>query len=55
MRPLTFEEIRDKIHTIVKNMKEKGFIKIKTSHGDLNVMVHAELVPFASENFLELC
>eukprot|EP01133_Synstelium_polycarpum_P003567 gene3567-4080_t len=38
-----------------KKTKNKGYVRIKTNVGDLNVQLHCDLVPKACENFLELC
>ena len=33
---------------------KKGYLKITTTHGDLNVELHADLAPRACQNFLGL-
>ena len=39
----------------VETPKEKGYVRLHTSHGDLNVELHCDLVPRTCENFLGLC
>ena len=34
---------------------QKGYARIRTSLGDLNVEIHCDMVPRAAENFLGLC
>ena len=36
-------------------MGQKGYARIRTSLGDLNVEIHCDMVPRAAENFLGLC
>jgi len=33
----------------------KGYVKFYTNFGNLNIEIFSDLVPFASENFIELC
>lgn len=39
----------------LRNLGQKGYVRLRTSLGDLNVEVHADMVPRAAENFLGLC
>lgn len=55
LRKLTDEEIRSKYYAIVKSRQAKGYVKLQTNHGPLNLLVHCDLVPKTGENFLELC
>ncbi|GAM28255.1 hypothetical protein SAMD00019534_114310, partial [Acytostelium subglobosum LB1] len=38
-----------------KKTKRKGYVKLRTNLGDLNLQLHCDLTPKACENFLELC
>jgi len=56
MRSLTDEEIRAKyIYNSVKSKGAKGYVRLNTNFGFLNIQIHCDLVPKTSENFLELC
>lgn len=34
---------------------KKGYIRIRTSLGDLNLELHCDLVPMSCHNFIQLC
>lgn len=66
--PLTIKQIRDKLyiefkeHTMkIQKRKSvdvnrlKAFVCLSTNFGDINVMVHCDLVPATCDNFLTLC
>lgn len=56
MRNLTDEEIRAKyIYNTVKSRGSKGYLRLNTNLGSLNLQIHCDLVPRTGENFLELC
>ena len=55
LRNLTDDELRMRFYSIVKSRQSKGYAKIITNHGALNILIHADLVPKTAENFLELC
>eukprot|EP01132_Coremiostelium_polycephalum_P002901 gene2901-3612_t len=38
-----------------KKTKKKGYVTIQTNLGNINLMIHCDLAPKASENFLEHC
>eukprot|EP01113_Clastostelium_recurvatum_P004045 TRINITY_DN11794_c0_g1_i1.p1 TRINITY_DN11794_c0_g1~~TRINITY_DN11794_c0_g1_i1.p1 ORF type:complete len:563 (+),score=185.37 TRINITY_DN11794_c0_g1_i1:30-1691(+) len=38
-----------------KETKKKGYVRMQTSLGDINIELHCDLVPKTTENFLELC
>lgn len=40
---------------IQRKPTKKGYVRIHTNLGDLNVEVHADIVPRTSESFLALC
>ncbi|XP_065197325.1 RING-type E3 ubiquitin-protein ligase PPIL2-like [Sycon ciliatum] len=39
----------------VKKRGAKGYVQIKTNHGDLNLEIHCEMVPKTAENFILHC
>lgn len=50
-----FDELRNIYYNIIKKNKMKGYIKFYTNFGNLNIEIFSDLVPIASENFIELC
>lgn len=38
-----------------RNPTKKGYVRLHTSLGDLNVELHCDIVPRTCENFLALC
>ncbi|KAH7307443.1 hypothetical protein KP509_22G058800 [Ceratopteris richardii] len=38
-----------------KNPKKKGYVRLHTTHGDLNLELHCDITPRTCENFLTLC
>uniref|UniRef100_A0A4X1V0J0 Peptidylprolyl isomerase like 2 n=1 Tax=Sus scrofa TaxID=9823 RepID=A0A4X1V0J0_PIG len=36
-------------------VKKKGYVRLHTSHGDLNLELHCDLTPKTCENFIKLC
>ena len=50
-----FDELRNIYYNIIKKNKMKGYVKFYTNFGNLNIEIFCDLVPFASENFIELC
>ncbi|XP_031551491.1 RING-type E3 ubiquitin-protein ligase PPIL2-like [Actinia tenebrosa] len=38
-----------------REVKKKGYVRIQTTHGDLNMELHCDMVPKTCENFLKLC
>lgn len=38
-----------------RNPKKKGYVRMHTSHGDLNIELHCDITPRTCENFLTLC
>ncbi len=55
MRGATAEEIRREYYYEVKSRHLKGRVRLVTSLGTMEVLVHCDLVPKTGENFLELC
>ncbi|KAL2499590.1 Peptidyl-prolyl cis-trans isomerase CYP65 [Abeliophyllum distichum] len=40
---------------VEKNPKKKGYIRMQTTHGDLNIELHCDITPRTCENFITLC
>ncbi|XP_050205845.1 peptidyl-prolyl cis-trans isomerase CYP65 [Mercurialis annua] len=40
---------------VEKNPKKKGYVKLHTTHGDLNIELHCDMTPRTCENFITLC
>ncbi|XP_051127389.1 peptidyl-prolyl cis-trans isomerase CYP65 [Andrographis paniculata] len=40
---------------VEKNPKKKGYVRVQTTHGDLNIELHCDITPRTCENFLTLC
>jgi hypothetical protein len=40
---------------VERNPKKKGYLRMQTSVGDLNIELHCDLVPRACENFITHC
>lgn len=38
-----------------ERVKKKGYVRMQTSHGPLNLELHCDMVPKTCENFLKLC
>lgn len=55
LRALTEEEELEEIYTAVRKKKAKGYVRITTSEGMLNVELHTDIVPRTTDNFLRLC
>jgi len=55
MRSLSDDEIRQSYYNIVKCKQTKGYVRINTNHGSLNIQLECDLAPKTCENFLELC
>mmetsp|Transcript_21401 Transcript_21401/g.47431 ORF Transcript_21401/g.47431 Transcript_21401/m.47431 type:complete len:548 (-) Transcript_21401:83-1726(-) len=55
MRLLTEEEELQEIYELVRRKKEKGYVRIVTSEGMLNIELHTDIVPLTTDNFLRLC
>jgi peptidyl-prolyl cis-trans isomerase-like protein 2 len=51
-RELRCSEIRDKIYDEVRKNKMKGYVQMVTNVGAMNFIIHCNLVPKTSENFL---
>ncbi|CAI9111273.1 OLC1v1011457C1 [Oldenlandia corymbosa var. corymbosa] len=40
---------------VEKNPTKKGYVRLQTTHGDLNIELHCDITPRTCENFLTLC
>ncbi|XP_075498609.1 peptidyl-prolyl cis-trans isomerase CYP65 isoform X1 [Primulina tabacum] len=40
---------------VEKNPKKKGYARVQTTHGDLNIELHCDITPRTCENFITLC
>ncbi|KAH8079125.1 peptidyl-prolyl cis-trans isomerase [Aureococcus anophagefferens] len=58
-RPQAPDATEDELKTArwkrLRGLGKKGYAQLRTSHGNLNVEIHADMVPRAAENFLGLC
>eukprot|EP00933_Yihiella_yeosuensis_P062030 TRINITY_DN64949_c0_g1_i1.p1 TRINITY_DN64949_c0_g1~~TRINITY_DN64949_c0_g1_i1.p1 ORF type:complete len:565 (+),score=142.00 TRINITY_DN64949_c0_g1_i1:148-1842(+) len=54
-RKLSEEEELAEIYDIVRKKKTKGYVRIVTTIGCLNLELHCDMVPRTTDNFLRLC
>lgn len=55
LRNLSDNEIRNDYYNIIKSKQLKGFVRLNTNFGELNIMLYCDLAPKTCENFIELC
>ena len=55
LRAATDDELKTARWKVLRSLGQKGYARIRTSLGDLNVEIHCDMVPRAAENFLGLC
>eukprot|EP00413_Alexandrium_margalefii_P023374 CAMPEP_0204566682 /NCGR_PEP_ID=MMETSP0661-20131031/36180_1 /ASSEMBLY_ACC=CAM_ASM_000606 /TAXON_ID=109239 /ORGANISM="Alexandrium margalefi, Strain AMGDE01CS-322" /LENGTH=548 /DNA_ID=CAMNT_0051574543 /DNA_START=61 /DNA_END=1707 /DNA_ORIENTATION=+ len=55
LRRQTEEEDLQDLYDTVRKKKLKGYVRIVTSEGMLNVELHTDIVPRTTDNFLRLC
>mmetsp|Transcript_108621 Transcript_108621/g.324811 ORF Transcript_108621/g.324811 Transcript_108621/m.324811 type:complete len:546 (+) Transcript_108621:204-1841(+) len=55
LRLQTEEEDLQDIYDLVRKKKLKGYVRVVTSAGMLNLELHADIVPRTTDNFLRLC
>jgi peptidyl-prolyl cis-trans isomerase-like protein 2 len=55
LRLLTEEEELHDIYEAVRKKKTKGYVRIVTSVGPLNLELHTDMIPRTTDNFLRLC
>ena len=54
-RCATADEKLSALHSEMKGLGKKGFAQLRTSLGNVNVEIHADLCPKTAHNFLGLC
>ena len=55
LRSLTDDEIRINYFNTIKSKQIKGYVRINTNFGSINLLLHCDLAPKTCENFIELC
>eukprot|EP00471_Norrisiella_sphaerica_P006896 CAMPEP_0184484180 /NCGR_PEP_ID=MMETSP0113_2-20130426/5897_1 /TAXON_ID=91329 /ORGANISM="Norrisiella sphaerica, Strain BC52" /LENGTH=526 /DNA_ID=CAMNT_0026865037 /DNA_START=28 /DNA_END=1608 /DNA_ORIENTATION=+ len=57
IRPMTDDEIREERYKEMKgnNKTKPGYVQLKTTKGDLNLILYVSKAPETCHNFLELC
>lgn len=55
LRLQTEEEALQDLYDTVRKKKQKGYVRVITSEGMLNVELHADIAPRTVDNFLRLC
>jgi peptidyl-prolyl cis-trans isomerase-like protein 2 len=54
-REATEEEILQARFTVMQKRKKKGYVRLRTTMGDLTLELHCDIVPRTCTNFLGLC
>uniref|UniRef100_A0A7R9YCF3 RING-type E3 ubiquitin transferase n=1 Tax=Pinguiococcus pyrenoidosus TaxID=172671 RepID=A0A7R9YCF3_9STRA len=54
-REASDDEIVTAIHAEMRRLGKKGLVQLQTTLGNLNLEIHADMVPATSHNFLGLC
>ena len=54
LRQMTEEEELQEIYGIVRKTKRKGYVRLVTSAGMLNIELHCDFVPRTTDNFIRL-
>lgn len=47
--------IMDHDTLLYQMVNKKGYVRLQTSFGDLNLELHCDLVPISCHNFIQLC
>jgi len=55
LRLMTEEEDLEDLYEVVRKSKTKGYVRIVTTEGMLNLELHCNIVPRTTDNFLRLC
>lgn len=55
LRLLTDAEQLQEVYDVVRKKKLKGYVRLVTSEGMLNMELHADIAPRTADNFLRLC
>lgn len=50
----TAAELEGKRYRAIRHLKKKGYVRLETSHGDLNLEIYCNFTPRTAENFLGL-
>ena len=54
-RGATMEEIRTRQFQTMRQLKKKGYVRLRTNQGDVTLELHCDIVPRTCANFLGLC
>ena len=54
-RWMTDKEMKGERYRRARLLGKKGYVRLTTTHGDLNIELHCNIVPLTCENFLGLC
>lgn len=54
-RDATEEEILRSQFDVMRKLKRKGYVKLRTNKGDMTIELHCDIVPRTCTNFLGLC
>jgi len=54
-RLMTDQEDLEEIYETVRKAKTKGYVRVVTTEGMLNIELHCNIVPRTTDNFLRLC
>ena len=54
-REATEEEIMQARFRVMRKLKKKGYVRLRTSMGDLTIELHCDIAPRTCTNFLGLC
>lgn len=55
LRLMTEEEDLEELYNVVRKSKTKGYVRLVTTEGMLNLELHCNIVPRTTDNFLRLC
>lgn len=55
MREMTEVEVREEVYAGLRKKKVKGYVRLVTTVGALNLELHCDWIPFASDSFLRHC
>lgn len=55
LRLMTEEEDLEELYNVVRKSKTKGYVRVVTTEGMLNIELHTNIVPRTTDNFLRLC
>ena len=55
IRTANADELREARWKRMRELGKKGYAQLQTSHGNLNLEIHCDIVPMACWNFITLC